>query len=405
MKIDYLKEVNKIYRKYNPSTYFRNQKDIQRFVENRKNFLLNLKLPQKIFTNSTAIDFGSGSGQNSIIYDWLGSKCTLIEYDKKSYQNCLKLFRKYSRNKFQIINKDIFKIRFNKKKFDFVISNGVAHHTKDPKKNIKICCDVLKKNGFFILGIGNRSGAFQRNIQRLILYKISENEKELVKYAKILFKEHLKRSIKYSGRTINEVIHDTYLNPKAQSLSTEEIKKNFKKNNLILYSSFDPIKKLVNFLEPNLNQFKLINKKNDKLNNFKDQNDLRLSEFQDLTISNNKVRKLGLYKKLKKLNLILNKLTKNVNDKNFISQKYTIPLKTIINYRKNLLNLEKINVLDKKHNQVFLDETIKIFKILSSNRSKLSKYKEMKNLLKRTKKIFKGVNGVGMSYYVGYKIK
>ena len=142
-----------------------------------------------------------------------------------------------------------------------------------------------------------------------------------------------------------------------------------------------------------------------KLNNFKDQNDLRLSEFQDLTISNNKVRKLGLYKKLRKLNSILNKLTKNVNDKNFISQKYTIPLKTVINYKKNLLNLEKIEVLDKKHNQVFLDETIKIFKILLSSKSKLSKYVEMKNLLKRTKKIFKGVNGVGMSYYVGYKIK
>ena len=68
-------------------------------------------------------------------------------------------------------------------------------------------------------------------------------------------------------------------------------------------------------------------------------------------------------------------------------------------------NLEKIEVLDKKHNQVFLDEIIKIFKILLSSKSKLSKYVEMKNLLKRMKKIFKGVNGVGMSYYVGYKIK
>ena len=124
-------------------------------------------------------------------------------------------------------------IKTKGKKYDFVISNGVAHHTKDPKKNINICCKVLKKNGFFILGVGNKSGFFQRNLQRLILYNISDKEEDIIKYAKILFKNHLKRSVKYSGRKIDEIIFDTYINPKIENFTFNEIKNLFHKNNFI----------------------------------------------------------------------------------------------------------------------------------------------------------------------------
>ena len=127
-------QVNRIYKQKNPSVYFRNSREIEKFVKNRKEFLFNLKLPEKLFANSTMIDFGCGTGQNSLIYDALGSNCTLIEYDKKSYHDCLKLFKKYAKNKFRVINKDIFKYKSKGKKYDFVISNGVAHHTKYPKK-------------------------------------------------------------------------------------------------------------------------------------------------------------------------------------------------------------------------------------------------------------------------------
>ena len=70
-------------------------KKIKKFVKNRKELLFNLKLPEKLFANSSMIDFGCGTGQNSLVYDELGSNCTLVEYDKKSYHECSKLFKKY----------------------------------------------------------------------------------------------------------------------------------------------------------------------------------------------------------------------------------------------------------------------------------------------------------------------
>ena len=38
MKINILEAVNKIYKKENPSTYFKNTKEIKSFVYNRKKF-------------------------------------------------------------------------------------------------------------------------------------------------------------------------------------------------------------------------------------------------------------------------------------------------------------------------------------------------------------------------------
>ena len=74
------------------------------------------------------------------------------------------------------INSDVFKYKTNKK-FQIVVFNGVAHHTQNPKKILNNACKFLDKKGFIIYGIGNKSGFFQRALQRLILYKISPNIK------------------------------------------------------------------------------------------------------------------------------------------------------------------------------------------------------------------------------------
>ena len=52
--------------------------------------------------------FGSGMGLNTIVYSSLGANCTLIEYDKKSVLHSQKLFKKFSKNNYKIINQDIF---------------------------------------------------------------------------------------------------------------------------------------------------------------------------------------------------------------------------------------------------------------------------------------------------------
>ena len=90
-----IEKLNKVYRKQNPSTYLKNLNHLDKFIKNRENLLLKLKLPKKIFLNSNLIDFGSGTGLNTIVYSSLGANCTLIEYDKKSVLHSQKLFNYY----------------------------------------------------------------------------------------------------------------------------------------------------------------------------------------------------------------------------------------------------------------------------------------------------------------------
>ena len=68
-KSNRLQEVNEVYKIQNPSQYITDYKEIKEFCNNRKKLLLKLKLPHKIFKDSSLIDFGSGSGQNTILYD------------------------------------------------------------------------------------------------------------------------------------------------------------------------------------------------------------------------------------------------------------------------------------------------------------------------------------------------
>jgi 2-polyprenyl-3-methyl-5-hydroxy-6-metoxy-1,4-benzoquinol methylase len=396
-----LKKVNAIYSEKNPSTYLRDFNNIDKFVKNREVALLKLKLPKKIFLNSNLIDFGSGMGLNTIVYSSLGANCTLIEYDKKSVLHSHKLFKKFSKNNYKIINQDIFKTKISKK-YDFVISNGVAHHTKDPFLNLKICIKSLKKGGFFILGIGETNGFFQRNLQRYILYKLAKNNNEITIFAKKLFKEHLKRSKKYSGRTIDEIIHDTYINPKINTLSLIDILKFFNKNKIDVYSFYGNKKTLNEFLDNEITQFKLKNATT-KSNNQKILN-LNLHDIENFSLSNNKNLKTHnrTYSQIDQLNRSLNEFTMNINDLEFGKVK-NINFTRIRDLSKKIKNIKKIDIINKEHNLKFLNECYYVLKILDSKDTKKNKFLKIKKYLLKCKVLLKGLNGTGMNYIVGYR--
>lgn len=396
-----IKNVNKVYNEKNPSIYLKDLRKIRVLLENKKHFLLEMKLTKKLFLNSNLIDLGSGSGQNTLGYDNLGSKCTLVEYDKKSYEYSKNLFLKYAKNKFRVINSNIFDLNLNEK-FDFVISNGVFHHTHNIKKGIKTACKLLKKDGFFILGIANTFGFFQRNLQRFILYKLSHNKEEIIKNAIYLFNNHLNRARKFGGRTKEQIIFDSYINPKIEAITLEEITKIFKSYNLLLYSSYNGTKNLQNILLPNSNQFKGIGKIKKK--NYKP---IYISELQNFSLSNNKLVKSDMDHFIK-LNNLYKSISKYFNDcspNNFyINEKKAIKNIKLLNQNLNVKS--KIDVININHNKTFLKELELLLKILNkknlNNKTKLIK---VRNLLKKSKKILKGLNGCGMNYYVGYKEK
>lgn len=397
MKTSVLKKLDEVYSKKNPSFFIKklNNKKATKLIENRKNFLLNLKLPPKIFNSAKLLDLGCGSGHNSIVFDHLKAKCTLVEYNKKSFKNAKILFKKFAKKNHKFFNQDLFKFK-SKIKYDIVVSNGVAHHTMSPKKNINIACKFTKKNGFLILGICTPEGWFQRNLQRLILFNISKTKKEVVSNSKKLFSDHLKRSCKFGLRTVEEVIFDTYINPKINCLTFDEIIKIFNKNNMKLYSSLNYHKGISSFLNPEFEQ--------QKQSIFKESNikDVNLSKIHEFSLGKGTNYYVNFFKYYKNLLIKLNLVTRQFNDLNF-EKKLNLSDKNLLNLKKILKKNSKTYLFDKNQNLKFVDESINIVKILKLNIKNSKKIFYIKKTLKKNRFLFKKYNGVGLNYFVAYK--
>ena len=394
-----LQELNKVYKEENPSIFVRdlnNKKKIQKLINNRKKFLLNLKLPPNFFNQVELLDLGCGSGQNSIVFDNLNAHCTLVEYDKKSIENAKNIFKKYGKNKYKFFNKDLFKFKI-KKKFDVVVTNGVAHHTFSPIKNIDIACKFLKKGGFLIIGICTKEGWFQRNLQRAILFNISNSKEEIVVNAKKLFNEHLMRSKRYGMRNDRETIFDTYINPKVNCVTIEDIEKIFLKNKITMYSSLNYEKELYKYLNPSYAQFS-----HQKLDNQREKKGFNIARIHEFSLGRNIRKKEKFEKYFKNLFNRLNKVTDQFNDLNF-KKKINLSDKNLNNLKKIFKKNEKISLFDQNYNVNFVKEIIDVLKILRLATDNLTKTKYLKDYLGKNKNIFKKFNGVGMNYFVGYK--
>jgi len=403
MKLDKknLLEVNKVYAKENPSQYIQktNLRKINKLIEDKKNFFFQkLKLPPRIFRDTELLELGCGSGQNSIFFDRYGSKCTLVEYDKQSCLNTKNLFKKFAKNKFKIINKDLFKFK-SKKKFDFVVSDGVAHHTYNPKKNINLAIKFLNRGGFFILGIGETNGFFQRHLQRYILCNLSTEKTDMIKFSKILFKENIKRGTKFGGRTTNQFIFDEYINPKMESLSFQEIKNIFRYNKLSLYSMDENDLDLEKIYGLGHEQFQLIKTK--KIN-YKNSN-YQINSLLNFSLTKGPHK--GIIKNLKEIREITkfqNILTNKINNVSIWNYKKNNFDKILKSYYSKIKKIKKIDIIDKKNQLKFISEVIKIIKIL-----KIKCQKTKLNLLKKTissnSMLFRKFNGKGKNYFIGLK--
>ena len=55
--------------------------------------------------------------------------------------------------------------------FDFIWTNGVLHHTKNPSLAFEIISKYLKKEGYILVGLYNKYGRL-RTVLRRFLYKI-----------------------------------------------------------------------------------------------------------------------------------------------------------------------------------------------------------------------------------------
>jgi 2-polyprenyl-3-methyl-5-hydroxy-6-metoxy-1,4-benzoquinol methylase len=383
------------FKKENPSTHFSN-KGKREFKLWQKNldFAWNnlMHFPPKMFEGCSLIDFGAGTGENTIHFANWGANCTLVDNNKDALKIAKKVFKKYSKN----INKHKFNCSsiFNyksKKKYDIVVSQGAIHHTNDKNKAFKKIISFLKPNGYIILSLSNPSGGFQNNLQRLLVYKFAKNWHEMIKVAEQLFREDISRSQKYSKRTRKEIIFDRYVVPKQDDPSIRELLQWFHKSKIKLYSSYPQI-------TPSIFADSWLNSKFDLKKIFKNIGSLP----EAIWLSHKNDDNYDVPKILNSLNKFSNtqhSMTKYINNMEPNTKiKFSKLEKKIKLYEKELTKVDYLSYIKQKQFK-FLIEVKKLLKLTKGN-----DFNKIKVFLKKNKILIKGLNGIRSVYFIGRKL-
>ena len=221
------KTVKKVIDFYNEAPFPNYENDDDKSSINfkgQKNYLAR-EFKNFIGFDKDVLEVGCGTGQLSL-YFAIGTNNRVFALDPTLASiNLGKTFAEENNIKnIKFVNADVFDDVFENEVFDFIWSNGVLHHTKDPKKSFDIISKYLKKNGYILIGLYNKIGRL-RTIFRRSLFKIFGK-------SVVLFLDPTLRNLKKNNsEQIKSWIRDQYEHP------VDEVMAWFKENNIEFINS------------------------------------------------------------------------------------------------------------------------------------------------------------------------
>jgi 2-polyprenyl-3-methyl-5-hydroxy-6-metoxy-1,4-benzoquinol methylase len=230
-----------------PSIYFSHlgEEDYKRYITNAEYVYKDcFKFPPKMFDGAELIDFGAGTGENTIYLANWGATCTLVEMNDKAQKISKDVFSKYAMNKegHTFICSSIFDYEpEEQKEYDIVHCRGVLSHTAAKKKAFTKIATFVKPGGFLIFGDPNKAGGFQNMLQRYAVYRFASTPNEMVDVCETLFKEDIDRSEKAVPRTRRAIIFDRWVIQSQDDPSVSEIASWIQESGLQMYSCYPPV--------------------------------------------------------------------------------------------------------------------------------------------------------------------
>jgi 2-polyprenyl-3-methyl-5-hydroxy-6-metoxy-1,4-benzoquinol methylase len=226
-----------------PSIYFsdKTEADFKAYSDNAAYTYRDLlKFPPKMFDGASLIDFGAGTGENTISLAIWGADCTLVEMNDKALAIAKEVFGRYAKQgTHKFIESSIFDYDSNAK-YDIVHCRGVLSHTADKRGAFDKIARFVKPGGYLIFGDPNKAGGFQNMLQRFAVYRHATSWDEMVAVCEKLFKEDIDRSQSFVTRTRRSIIFDRWVIQSQDDPSVEEVLSWLSENGLALYSSYPP---------------------------------------------------------------------------------------------------------------------------------------------------------------------
>jgi len=195
----------------------------------KKNVLASY-LDKNIPPDASVLEVGCGTGQLS---NFLGLSDKRKIFATDISINSLKLGEEFKTknhiDNVTFLEMNLFNPIFEAKKFDWVICTGVLHHTGNPSEGLQSIVNLIKDDGFVVVGLYNKYGRFFTNV-RQVIFKITK--------CHFMFLDSRLRNKNFSEKKKHIWFMDQYRNPHESKHSFGEVLKWFDSCNLVFVKGF-----------------------------------------------------------------------------------------------------------------------------------------------------------------------
>ena len=220
---------------------FPNYDDVEDFgslLDKSRRSIFVKKLDDEIPMGSNILEAGCGTGQMSIVLSRYARTIYGIDLSKGSLIEAKQFINSNDIKSVHLFRMNIFKLFFKENTFDVIISNGVLHHTYNPKLAFSKLVRVLKPGGIIVIGLYHRYGRIIQKIRQSLIKNFGDSFKFLDKR----FREKISDKKKYAW------FLDQYKNPSETTHTYLEVLNWFKVESVEFLSSipfdFNPENKL-----------------------------------------------------------------------------------------------------------------------------------------------------------------
>jgi 2-polyprenyl-3-methyl-5-hydroxy-6-metoxy-1,4-benzoquinol methylase len=137
-----------------------------------------VQLPREFFKGKLVLDAGCGAGRWTYAMASLGARVVAVDLTdagvKVTYDATA------TRDNVVVLQANIFQLPFKEETFDFVVSWGVLHHTRDTKAAFDRVVPLVKKGGQFYVMVYERHNPFKfvcTNLLRRVLQAFPEERR------------------------------------------------------------------------------------------------------------------------------------------------------------------------------------------------------------------------------------
>lgn len=225
-------DVTEVVKSFYEATPFPNYEDIDsiwRLREKAKEGIFTYLLDEQIPHGAKVLEIGCGTGQLSNL---LGSTGKRTVFATDICLNSLKLGNKFKKKakikNTAFLQMNLFRPIFKPESLDFVICNGVLHHTSDPFLGFQTISKLIRPGGFIIVGLYNTYGRLPTDVRRLIFRLTGKRFGVL---------DPVLRSKDFSDKKKNTWFMDQYKNPHESKHTMGEVLKWFTKTDIEFVNS------------------------------------------------------------------------------------------------------------------------------------------------------------------------